>query len=365
MKIVIDGRMLDWTGIGRYTRELLNHLQTLDPVNDYQVLLAKSGFESWQPSADNFSKVIADFPAYSLAEQTRLHGLLKKLRSDLVHFTHFTVPLAYSGCSVVTVHDLTMTKYSTRRGDSALARLKYRGKQTGMNVAIRRALSQANQIITPSQFVRDQISDDYKVSPTKITVTYEAAESQWPSPMPYSALSAQKFVLYVGNAYPFKNLGRLTEAFAGLDVADCKLVLVGKTDHFYSQLEKSVRAAGLQNIVFTGFVPDDQLAWLYRNATAFIFPSLSEGFGLPGLEAMAHGLPVIASNTSCLPEVYGEAAHYFDPNDTADMAAKISEVIHNEELRNKLSGAGLQRVKEFSWKKLAEQTLEVYRKALG
>ncbi|MGH7238307.1 MAG: glycosyltransferase family 4 protein, partial [Candidatus Saccharimonadales bacterium] len=122
---------------------------------------------------------------------------------------------------------------------------------------------------------------------------------------------------------------------------------------------------GIKNVLFTDFITDGQLKWMYQNCRAYIFPSLSEGFGLPGLEAMVHGAPVISSNAACLPEVYGNAAHYFDPSSTRDMVTKINEVLDNDGLRQVLIQAGLEQAKKYSWERMAEQTLAVYKQALG
>jgi glycosyltransferase involved in cell wall biosynthesis len=166
---------------------------------------------------------------------------------------------------------------------------------------------------------------------------------------------------------PHKNLGRLIDAFVVLQKTYPELVLVlaGKKDANYARHEERVRREGIYNVVFTGFVSEGQLRWLYENCAVYVFPSLSEGFGLPGLEAMVHGAPVVSSNATCLPEVYGEAAHYFDPLDTSDMAAKIGEVLYDEALRSNLIKKGKEQAAKYSWRRTAEQTLEVYEKALG
>jgi glycosyltransferase involved in cell wall biosynthesis len=141
------------------------------------------------------------------------------------------------------------------------------------------------------------------------------------------------------------------------------LVLAGKREYYYEQLEKYAQASGVEGVKFTGFVTDEELKWLYENAEAYVSPSLSEGFGLPGLEAMVHGLPVVSSNASCLPEIHGDAALYFDPNNADDIASKINEVLSSEGLRKNLISKGYEQTKKFSWGKMARQTLEIYQKA--
>ncbi len=177
------------------------------------------------------------------------------------------------------------------------------------------------------------------------------------------------YFLYVGNAYPHKNLERLLEVFASLraDGLDAQLVLVGKMDHFYDRLRKEAAALGLLgrgDVVFYGFAEEADLAELYRRARAYVFPSLLEGFGLPPLEAMRCGTPVAAAGNSCLPEILGDAALYFDPEDAADMAKAMRTIFADETLRARLSGLGLARVGRFSWRACAERTYATYLSSL-
>jgi len=143
-----------------------------------------------------------------------------------------------------------------------------------------------------------------------------------------------------------------------------QLVLVGGDDYFYQQLKKAnCDSTGVcfgGGVIFTGFVPDEELGALYRNANLYVFPSLCEGFGLPPLEAMAQGAPVVASRATCLPEILGQAAHYFDGENPQDMAAKIGEVLSDEALRQKLIRQGFEQVRKYSWQRMAEETLKVY-----
>lgn len=171
------------------------------------------------------------------------------------------------------------------------------------------------------------------------------------------------YLLYVGNAYPHKNLERLLKAFKL--ILDKKpylnLILVGKMDYFYQRLGKLAKKLGLKdNIIFIGQVSDKELDWLYSNALIYVFPSLNEGFGLPGLEAMSKNLPVVCSNHGPLPEIYGSAAVYFNPEDIKEMASIILKVINNNKLMKKLKIFGQKQVKKYSWQKCAQETLNVY-----
>ncbi len=175
------------------------------------------------------------------------------------------------------------------------------------------------------------------------------------------------FILYVGNYYPYKNVGRMIEAYAKSDAhaRGLKFVIVGGTDYFRQQLDNLVDHLGLnQAVIFAGRVSDEQLAALYQHAELYVFPSLSEGFGLPGLEAMTHGTPVLSSNATCLPEVYGDAAEYFDPLDTTDMQTKLDSLLNDPKRLKELSVAGFSQSSHFSWSQMARLTLAVYKEAL-
>jgi glycosyltransferase involved in cell wall biosynthesis len=171
----------------------------------------------------------------------------------------------------------------------------------------------------------------------------------------------QPYLLYVGNAYPHKNLEGLIKAYAEIEkeIKNLSLVLVGKEDYFYNRLKQLAKNFS-SNIIFPGFVPDSELAALYQNATAYVFASFYEGFGLPPLEAMAHGLPVVSSSKTCLPEVLGDAALYFNPDDKEDMKNKIKQIIQDEKLRENLRSRGYLQAKKYSWQECAEKTLGVY-----
>ncbi|MCD6360718.1 MAG: glycosyltransferase family 4 protein [Armatimonadetes bacterium] len=174
------------------------------------------------------------------------------------------------------------------------------------------------------------------------------------------------YLLYVGSAYPHKNLERLLKAFERLAVEyflDYQLVLVGKKDYFYKKLEEKVASNRflVDRVVLIGYISDKELDILYQNAFLYIFPSLAEGFGLPPLEAMSHGLPVVSSNTTCLPEILGDAAEYFNPEDIDNMVEKVIEVLKSNKLRRKLGKLGRKRINNFNWARTAKQTQKIYK----
>jgi glycosyltransferase involved in cell wall biosynthesis len=328
-------------------------------------LLAKD-FERWQPTAPNFRKAVADYPPYTLREQLQFARQLYGLRADLVHFTMPQQPLLYFGRHITTVHDLTLLEVVNRRKFSFFKDIyKNKLKPAVFKVVLDLFVQSSVQIITPTNTVREQLLRTYRVPAEKVTVTYEAAEAlAAEARKPDFVDETDRFVMYVGNAYPYKNVWRLIEAFRLTGRDDLKLVLVGKKEYFYTELEERAKREGVKNVIFAGFTPDDQLVWLYQHAQVFATASLLEGWGLPGLEAMFYGVPTLASRASCMPEVYGDGARYFDPLKPEDIAKNITEVLDDVSLRSALAKAGLARAKQFSWRRMAEQTLEVYQQAL-
>ena len=368
MKIVIDARIGFGTGIGRYSFNLIDQLQQLDRENQYVILMLGKDFDKWQPATANFKKVLADYKFYGFKEQLLLPILLWRLRPDLVHFTSFNVPLAYFSPYVVTVHDLTLLKFKNIRGHG-FNRLAYQVKYWVMRLVLRHAIMVSRAIITPTQFVRGEVMQKYGHSLTpapasKVTVTLEGGSEPPASNESLDQLKLDgQFLLYVGNSYPHKNLSRLIEAFSLIRShhPQFKLILAGQEDYFYRQLREQVYTLDIQSaVVFAGYVTEAEMAALYKSAKLLVYPSLSEGFGLQPLESMAYGTPVIASSVSSIPEVCGDAVAYFDPTDTADMAARISSLLDSPKELERLNQTGLERVKQFSWRRMAEQTLRVY-----
>ena len=360
-KIVIDARELR-TSTGRYIERLLHYLQRTESEHQFVVLLKPKDFDGWEPGNPRFSKIECPYEEFSFSEQMGYLAQLNGLKADLVHFGMTQQPIAYKGRVVTTIHDLTTLRFANPDKN----RFIFKFKQGVYAYVTKRVAKKSEQIITPTEFVKSDLVEYSGISPEKVTVTYEAADFITESATPLPDLQNHKFIMYVGRPTPHKNLERLIEAFSLLRAQhpDLKLVLAGKKDANYSRIEESVVKRGIKNVHFTDFVTDGQLRWLYENCEAYVFPSLSEGFGLPGLEAMEHGAPVVSSNATCLPEVYGDAAHYFDPQNTESMSDAINEVLTNKELRKGLVEKGSAQIQKFSWQKMTQQTLEVYNKAL-
>ncbi|HTB48515.1 MAG TPA: glycosyltransferase family 1 protein [Verrucomicrobiae bacterium] len=362
-KIVIDAR--EWsTSTGRYISSLVRYLEQIDQQqHDYCVLLKPGDMNAWEPNNPRFRKVACPYKEFSFGEQLGFKRQLDGLRPDLVHFGMVQQPVRYRGKTVTTMNDLTTTRFR----NPAKNRLVFACKQVAYRWVNHRVARKTNAIITYSQFVKDDVVRFTEVSPAKITVIPLAAEPITAAAEPIQRLVGKQFVLYVGRPMPHKNLERLGEAFQLLrsQHPDLILALAGKKDANYQRLERHFQKHGFTNIVFTDFVGEGQLRWLYEHCAAYAFPSLSEGFGLPGLEAMLHGAPVVSSNATCLPEVYGEAAHYFDPLDRQAMADALNEVLTDKALRQKLVATGKQQAAKYSWQLTAKQTLEIYNKTLG
>jgi len=358
--IVIDARIINST-TGRYVERLLTHLQAIDTVTQYTVLVPTKDLAYWQPTHKNFTVIAADFANYSFAEQIGLKRFLDALKPDLVHFCMPQQPVFYKGAHVTTVHDLTLLH--TYNSDKNW--LMFHAKQLVGKFVFKHVARTSSHIITPSQYVKNAYAEFAGIDKNKITVTHEAAEAatdkETTIELPY-----KKFLLYVGQQSDYKNIKRLGGAHQRLleGHPELGLVLVGKKTPAHKRNEAYFAKNAYTNIHFTGFVTDEQLAWLYRHCAAYVFPSLTEGFGLPGLEAMAYGAPVVSSDRTCLPEIYEKAAWYFDPEDIQDMTERIGQVLDDKLLRKELIKNGTNQVKWYSWSKMAAETHTVYMNAL-
>jgi glycosyltransferase involved in cell wall biosynthesis len=362
--IVIDARIRR-ASTGRYIDRVVEHLQQLDHENTYTVLVQPD--DPWQPSAPNFKREDCKYAQFSFnpLEQIGFTRQLRKLKPDLVHFSMTQQPIPYFGKIVTTTMDLTMLRF-TRPGKAPLP--VFWVKMAGYRFLFWLGHRKSQRIITITNYVKEDLIKLQPFTKNKIRTTYLASEPPMEAPGQQPERVQEPFILYVGTAFPHKNLEKLVEAFELLHATnpDLRLVLAGKKEFYYEQLEKkSSPSPAFSNIIFTGFVKDEELKWLYETAEAYVFPSLSEGFGLPGLEAMTYNCPVISSNATCLPEVYDDAALYFDPNNATEMAEKIQYVLDNPYVADELRIAGQKQLKKYSWQKCAQETLEVYNEVLS
>lgn len=358
--IAIDARIIN-SSTGRYVERLLHYLEKSDTHNAYSILVRAKDAEYWQPTNKNFTIRIADYDNYSFAEQTRFKTFLDELGADLVHFCMPQQPLGYKGKTVTTFHDLTLVK--TYNSDKNW--VIFHAKQLVGKYVFKHVARKSNHIIAISQYTKKDLQSFTQVDDHKISVIYEAGETTSGKSSPYK-LPFTQYLLYVGQQSDYKNIPQLAKAHQQLlaQHPHLGLVLAGKLNASAQKNKTLFELKEYKNIIFTDFVTDEQLNWLYEHATAYAFPSLMEGFGLPGLEAMAHGLPVTSSSATCLPEIYGSAAHYFNPANSNDIAKVIATVINSVEIQNELRSAGYEQIKKYSWEKMAQETLAVYEKVL-
>lgn len=363
-RIGIDARLYGplGKGLGRYTQEITDNIIRMDAQNEYVVFLCRENFGEFECDGKRVKKVFADARWYGLAEQVIMPYLIWNNKIDLMHFPHFNVPLFCPARFIVTIHDLILTRFPSARA-TTLAPLMYKIKNIGYKLIISSAIKRARKIITVSEFTKNDIVNYFRADPEKIVVTYEGV-SDFRDDAVADAGIESPYLLYVGNAYPHKNLDGLIGVFDKVNKKhpDLKLVLVGKEDYFYKRIKESV--GNNSSVVFMGYVSDSRLKGLYKKAAAYVFPSLYEGFGLPPLEAMACGCPVASSDKASMPEILGDAALFFNPEDKNDFENKLDLILEDGNLRNELIRKGYDRIKKYNWIDCVKKTLAIYRGSL-
>jgi glycosyltransferase involved in cell wall biosynthesis len=367
VRIGIDARKLHDFGIGTYIRNLLRQLARLDQETEFVVLCLPEDLDRVAALGENFRAVRETAANYSIAEQFKIPLALRRERVTLFHAPHYVLPPLVRCRSVVTIHDcihLMFPQYLPNRFALAYAR-------ASINMAARRAV----RVLTVSHSSKRDILRFVATEPEKIDVIYNAYDERFGvEPREEDVVRVREryqlhdeFVLYAGNVKPHKNLERLIQAFHIVrrrNLDHLKLVLIGDEISKYAALRRAVHQHQLHKYVrFLGYLPEETLAVMYRLAAVFVFPSLYEGFGLPPLEAMASGTPVVTSNVSSLPEVAGDAALLVDPYDPRAIADGIERVLTDEQLRRELRVKGLARAKQFSWEDSVRRVHEIYAEA--
>ena len=364
MRVAIDARKLHDFGIGTYIRNLLRQLARIDHETEYVLLSQPTDLDVATQLGPNFRSVLEPSPNYSLREQIHVPWVLHRERPDVFHAPHYILPAGVRCRSVVTIHDcihLMFPQYLPNKAAYAYAR-------ASMWTAVKRS----DCILTVSEASKRDILHFFNVLPEKIVVVYNAIDEHfWLTPPEDEVARVREryqldhqFVLYVGNIKPHKNLVRLIEAFdelrhTGFD--ELKLLIIGDEISKLPALRRAVHRHKLhKHVRFLGYVSDSTLRVLYRLAAMFVFPSLYEGFGLPPLEAMASGTPVVTSNQSSLPEVTGDAAVLVDPYDVNSIVEGMRRVLTDSELADDLRRRGPERAREFSWARSVEMTRQVY-----
>lgn len=369
-RIGIDCRLSGNThaGIGRYIEELILRLPKLAPNIEwvyffYSRTQANDFLAQLTPQPTNVKIVIAPVTHYSVAEQLQLPRIFGREHLDLLHIPHFNIPIFYSGKIVVTIHDLlwhefTGFKVTTLQPHYYL--LKYWAYRLVASLAIRRA----TRILVPAQTIKNTISHYYPSAAAKIVVTPEGFAATFNQPLAAAKAAssihlapATKTLLYIGSLYPHKNLTVVLKALRSLP--DFKLKLIGSRNIFQDQTRAEVTKLGVgDQVEFTGYLDDSAVHREMSQALALVQPSLSEGFGLTGVEAMASGLPVLASNIPIFKEVYGHGAIFFDPHQPTDLVRAIQNLTKSN--RRQLVAAGRAVAKQYSWDKMAQATLAIY-----
>jgi glycosyltransferase involved in cell wall biosynthesis len=370
LRIAIDARKLRDYGIGTYVRNLLRHLSRIDTTTEYVMLCHGQDCGMADELGDNFRAVLENAPGYSVQEQFRIPLALRREGIDLFHAPHYVLPPLTPCKSIVTIHDcihLRFPQYLPNKLGYAYAR-----------ASLWTAAHRSNRVLTVSEASKRDILRYFHIPPDKIDVIYNGIDERFGEPPPPDEIARVReryqldgpFVLYAGNIKPHKNLERVIEAFhllrrgGGMD--QVKLLIIGDQVSKYATLRRAVHKYKLhKHVRFFGFVADQTLAVLYRLAGVFVFPSLYEGFGLPPLEAMACGTPVVTSNVSSLPEVVGDAAILVDPLDAAAIAEAMRRVLSDPALRAEMSRKGLARTAEFSWERSVRRVHEIYFEVLA
>lgn len=372
VKIAIDIRRMTEFGVGTYIRNVVRTLGRVDHENPYFLIGPPAKSQEIGPLPPNFKTIPLLAPERSFQGYREFRHALKGLDCDLVHIPNlFSVPRALPCPYVMTVHDM-LEHMSRRRGDSGFMRSVY-------FQLTKRVLAGAARIFAVSNFTRTEIEKLFDIPLNHIEVVYNAIDERFlhghATPAD-RALIAQRyqvtypFLLYAGRISPHKNVVRMIEAFSALKTElekdncypDLKLIIIGDDLSGNPDLRRTVVRSGVQNDVrFLGFVPIEVLRIFYDEAKVFVFPSLYEGFGLPPLEAMAHGTPVVTSNVSSLPEVVANAAVLVNPENVFDIMRALHRVLTDKTLRDRMKERGYQQAMRFSWEISVRRVLEVYR----
>ncbi len=357
MNIGINALILseEKTGISVYAKNLIENLLQTDVSNHYYIFVSrKIFFRNFHPQRHHIIQFYTRNPFFRMIiEQFLLPFLAKCLHIHVLHCLSFTAPIIKTCKYVVTIHDLAYRIFPDTV--SKIERLYY---DFFFPICARKA----DAVIAVSENTKKDIIRFFKVKEKKIQVIFLGHNFSFPKEVQKTGMP-QEYILFLGAMEPRKNLLRLIRAYALLkDRIREKLVLIGPRGSAYQDILYEIQRLHLQqDIVMTGYIEESLLSSILQKAKIFIFPSLYEGFGLPLLEAMAHGVPVITASNSCLPEVCKDCAIYINEKDEKNISEAIFFLLQNRSLRENLKQSGLQRSREFSWEKTAQETLNVYR----
>lgn len=372
MRIAIDGRFVGTPGgLGRYTASLVRALSA-EATGDELVLLVRTCGQG-SMVGQGISEIVADVPWYGFREQWVMPRIVAGTGADLVHWTHWNVPVRSPQPFVVTIHDLIQFGYPSARA-TTLGSIAYRAKRLAFELVLRHAVAKARRILVPTTFVRHAVVERFPFAAARIRVTGEGAVAL-PDVDPFFVEKTLRgfgisgsYLLTLGNAYPHKNLEGALDAFVRVrkECPDATYVVAGHDDWFFRRLRTETVAAGKAGGVMFVPSPDDATAAaLYRGATLYFAPSFEEGFGLPPLEAMRLGVPVLASNGGSFPEVLGDAAAYVDPHDSEAMTKRLIHLFNDCKEQERLRVLGRVQANRWRWEDAAQKTRMAYREAAG
>lgn len=371
MRIAIDIRRINEFGVGTYIWNLVRNLSAVDTRNEYLLIGSNSDFQELGALGPNFSHFLREAPAKGWREHFALPLTLRRRNLDVIHIPHHEGFFVSPGKCVVTIHDCVHVKFPLE----SLSRFR----RYQIYLRTKRAVESASRVLAVSNSTRDDLVNIFDLDAARISVIHNALDERFSRDSGgedrRKVLERYQlndpFVLYSGRIRPHKNVHRLIEAFAVLKsqligeerYRALKLIIIGDELSRHQYLRLTVVRSGVQQDVrFFGFVPYPILRVFYQSAALFAFPSLYEGFGLPPLEAMANGTPVLASNTSSLPEVLGDAALLINPENVFEIARGMKSILTEQTVRARLIQRGLQQITRFSWKTAAKQVIEAYEK---
>jgi glycosyltransferase involved in cell wall biosynthesis len=372
VKVAIDIRRMTEFGVGTYIRNVVRTLAQLDRDSEYFLIGSSGKVAECGALPPNFHAVELAGGDDTLQGNLDFRAITKRIECDVVHIPHlFWIPRGLSCPYVLTVHDLLEHMYGSRHASSLRRSLHF--------YLTRRVLRKAARVIAVSQFTKNEIHKLLEIEDDRIEVVYNAIDERFLHGHATEAdrdLIAQRylvnypFILYAGAIRPHKNVVRIIEAFSALkselqkddEYPDLKLIIIGDDLSSHPRLRRTVVRSAVQNDVrFLGFVPIEVLRIFYDVAKVFVFPSLYEGFGLPPLEAMAHGTPVVTSNTSSLPEVAGNAALLVNPENVFEIRRGLHRALLDPVLRARMKQRGYEQAQRFSWTTSVSRILEIYR----
>ena len=372
MRVAIDIRRVTEFGIGTYIRNVVRTLARLDRDSHYFLIGLPAKVDECGPLPSNFKAVPLPDRENTLKGNLEFRAIVRRLQCDVVHIPHlFWIPRGLPCPYVLTVHDLLDHMYGSRDGSNLRRNVHLQ--------LTRRVLSKAARVLAVSQFTRSEITRVFAIPDDRIEVVYNAIDERFlhghASPADRELIAERyqvnyPFLLYAGAIRPHKNVVRTIEAFSALktelekeqQLPDLKLIIIGDDLSGHPGLRRTVVRSGVQNDVrFLGFVPIEVLRIFYDVAKIFVFPSLYEGFGLPPLEAMAHGTPVVTSNTSSLPEVAGNAALLVNPENVFEIQRALQKALLDPVLRSRMKERGYAQAQRFSWTSSVERILAIYR----